>query len=199
MSHVDALSRTPQIAHVYEDEIETHLQATQSRDPIILKLRSDLEKHEIEHFELQDGLVYRKMNNNTLALYVPVEMENSIIRLIHEKIGNLGVEKCYKQIRFHYWFPLMRDKITTFIKNCIRCIMHTAPNRINERNLHSIPKEPIPFDTIHIDHFGPLEHTLNKNKHILVVIDAFTKFVKLYAVNTHYKHKRSLCRTAEIF
>ena len=45
-------------------------------------------------------------------------------------------------------------------------------------------KKPLPFDTIHIDHFGPLPHTLNKNKHVLVVIDAFTKFVKLYPVKT---------------
>lgn len=62
--------------------------------------------------------------------------------------------------------------------------MHTPPRRINERQLHSIPKAPVPFDTIHIDHFGPLTHTLNKNKHILVVIDSFTKFVKLYPANT---------------
>lgn len=78
----------------------------------------------------------------------------------------------------------MHEKVQSFIQNCIRCIMHTPSRHINERHLHSILKKPIPFDTIHIDHFGPLANTLNKNKHILVVIDAFNKFVKLYAVNT---------------
>lgn len=111
-------------------------------------------------------------------------MENNVIRLIHEKLGHLGVDKCYDQIRVHYWFPSMHRKIESFIKNCIRCIMHTAPTRQNERQLHSIPKEPVPFDTLHVDYFGPLPNIQNKNKHILVVIDAFTKFFKLYPANT---------------
>lgn len=184
MGHVDALSRNPSVGLVQADDVDVQLQATQYRDPLIVNLRTNLEDHDVDKYELSDGLVYRKMEAGHKSLYVPVEMEQSVIRLIHEKIGHLGVDKCYQQIRFHYWFPSMHEKIQIYIQNCIRCIMHTPPRRINERTLHSIPKEPIPFDTIHIDHFGPLAHTMNKNKHILVVIDAFTKFVKLYAVNT---------------
>ena len=147
-------------------------------------MRTQLEKEKHDPFELVNGIIYRRIKNDYLALYVPVEMETNIIRLIHEKLSHLGAEKCYDQIRLQYWFPAMMRKIQNYIKNCLRCIMHTPPHRINERELHSIPKKPIPFDTIHIDHFGPLPHTLNKNKHVLVVIDAFTKFVKLYPVKT---------------
>lgn len=35
-----------------------------------------------------------------------------------------------------------------------------------------------------MDHFGPLPAIKSKRKHILVVIDAFTKFVRLYPVNS---------------
>lgn len=185
MGHVDALSRNhPTIAAITVDEVDLHLQATQARDPIVSQLCSRLEKEPVEPFELNNGLVYRKKPNCRLALYVPAEMESNVIRLIHEKIGHLGTDKCHDQIRLHYWFPTMHKKIQTFIQNCVRCIMHSAPPRVNERTLHSIPKEPIPFDTIHIDHLGPLSSIQNKNKHILVVIDAFTKFVKLYPANT---------------
>lgn len=184
MGHVDALSRNLPVGFVYADDLDVQIQATQSRDQTIVKLRAFLEEKEDDNFELRDGLVYRKMKAGHLSLYVPSELENNIIRLIHEKIGHLGIDKCYQQIRMHYWFSKMYDKIQTYISNCITCIMHTPPRHINERQLHSIPKIPVPFDTIHIDHFGPLTHTLNKNKHILVIIDAFTKFVKLYPVNT---------------
>lgn len=61
--------------------------------------------------------------------------------------------------------------------------MHSTPNR-TERTLHSIPKKPIPFDTLHIDHYGPLPNIISKKRHILGISDAFTKYVKLYAVNT---------------
>ena len=46
-----------------------------------------------------------------------------------------------------------------------------------------IPKNAVPFDTIHIAHFGTLSSIVSKRKHILVIIDAFTKYVKLYSVN----------------
>lgn len=62
--------------------------------------------------------------------------------------------------------------------------MYASPVRASEQNLYCIPKAPIPFDTIHLDHFGPLPSLTNKKKHILAVIDAFTKHVKLFAVNS---------------
>ncbi|GBL82029.1 Retrovirus-related Pol polyprotein from transposon 297, partial [Araneus ventricosus] len=47
-----------------------------------------------------------------------------------------------------------------------------------EGELHPIPKVELPLDT-YVDHLGPLESTSNY-KHILCVIDSFTKFVWLY-------------------
>lgn len=119
-----------------------------------------------------------------LYFYVPREMEDNIIRCTHEKIAHFGLDKTLNQIKLHYWFPEMRSKIDKFIQNCLKCIVYSAPARVNERNIHSIPKKPIPFDTIHIDHLGPLPALKSKRKYLLVVIDAFTKFVKLYPVNS---------------
>lgn len=79
----------------------------------------------------------------------------------------------------------MKEKVQKYIENCLKCIMHSVPTR-NCQNLHSIPKKPFPFDTLHIDHYGPLPCI--SIKHILGICDAFTKFVKLYAViNTSAK------------
>ena len=61
-----------------------------------------------------------------------------------------------------YWLPKLRKQVKDYIAN-------------------NIPKNKISFDTIHIDHSGPLENTDHGNKYILSVIDAFTKFIKLYA------------------
>lgn len=41
----------------------------------------------------------------------------------------------------------------------------------------------MPFDILHIDCFGPLPSVNSKRKHVLIVVDAFPKLVKLYAVN----------------
>ncbi|XP_036346535.1 uncharacterized protein K02A2.6-like, partial [Rhagoletis pomonella] len=155
------------IAAVDLDDLDVQIQIAQNRDEKLRVLMSKLEKEEVVGYELVDGL-----------------MQENVIRTTHEKIGHLGTEKCYNQIRKAYWFENMRDKISRFIQNCIKCIIYSAPARSNEHNLFSIPKKPIPFDTLHLDHFGPLPAIKSKRKHILVAIDAFTKFVKLYPVNS---------------
>lgn len=182
MNHVDALSRCYTVAVVDSEDIDFQLRATQSRDPIILELKQKLSNAEDKLYEMKDGIIFRKNPRNQLLMYVPSEMESNLIRHIHEKIGHLGVTKCYEQLKMHYWFPNMMNKVEKFIQNCIRCIMYSAPARTNQRNLYNIPKEPIPFHTLHLDHFGPLPSLQSKRKHILVVVDAFTKFVKLYPV-----------------
>lgn len=184
MGHVDALSRCHQIAAVDTNDIDFQLQVAQSRDTNIIGLRSKLEKEEVNDFKLYDGLVYKRDAVGRFLFFVPEEMEDNVIRTIHEKIGHLGIDKCCEQLKMHYWFPRMRCKVENFIKNCVKCLFNAAPLRKNERNLYNIPKKPIPFDTIHIDHLGPLPALQSKKKHIFAIIDAFTKFVKLYPVNS---------------
>jgi len=40
------------------------------------------------------------------------------------------------------------------------------------------------FDVVHIDHFGPLPATKGDYRHILVIIDAYTRFTWLFACKT---------------
>lgn len=45
-------------------------------------------------------------------------------------------------------------------------------------------KSAVPFDTIHIDNFGPLPAEKSRARHVFAVVDAFSKHVKFYPVNT---------------
>lgn len=192
MPHVDALSRNF-VCTLNENEVDVQLQITQSRDSVIQKIREQLELGPVNSFALRNGLVYRKMSENHYSLYVPTEMQYNVIQLIHEKIGHLSVENCYLALKTHYWFPNMKEKIDKFIKCCIKCIMYKKPHRKIIRDLHSIPKEPIPFHTVHADLCGPLPSINSKKKHILVVTDAFTKHSKLYAVTATSTKEVIIC------
>lgn len=179
MSHADALSRNPIVALIHPSDFQMQLTVTQCRDPIIQQLQSTLCTSEVKNYKLQDGIVYRVKDNRAL-FYVPQEMEQQLIAQMHERLGHFGFDKCFEQIRLHYYFPLMRSKIEIYIKNCVKCIVYSAPNRPSVHSLYSIPKKPIPFDTLHIDHFGPLPSVSSKQKHLLVVTDAFTKFTRTF-------------------
>jgi transposase InsO family protein len=52
-------------------------------------------------------------------------------------------------------------------------------------SLHPIPKTPVPFHTVHIDHLGPfVKKTKAGNTQLFLIIDAFTKFILLYPVKS---------------
>jgi hypothetical protein len=62
-----------------------------------------------------------------------------------------------------------------------------------EQNLAISLEKASPFYTvflkainrlIHIDHYGPLEKNTSGKIHIFEIIDAFTKFIKLFAVKS---------------
>lgn len=54
--------------------------------------------------------------------------------------------------------------------------------------LHPIPVPKRPFERVHADHLGPFMKSKKKNMFVLVIVDALTKFVKLYCVkNTSVK------------
>jgi len=64
------------------------------------------------------------------------------------------------------------------------CILAERKSGKQEGLLNPIAKGETPLDTYHVNHLGPLPSTKKNYKHIFVVIDAFSKFVWLYATKT---------------
>lgn len=56
----------------------------------------------------------------------------------------------------------------------------SLPSGKPEGYFHTILKGNLPFQTYHIDHYGPLEKTGKGYKYIFAIVDAFTKFIRLY-------------------
>lgn len=53
-----------------------------------------------------------------------------------------------------------------------------------EGYLNCIPKGQAPFEVYHVDHYGPIDKERLSKRYLLVVIDSFTKFTKLYPTKT---------------
>jgi transposase InsO family protein len=52
--------------------------------------------------------------------------------------------------------------------------------------LSPISKGEVPLDTYHIDHLGQLSSIKKSYNHVFLIVDAFSKFVWLYATKTTY-------------
>lgn len=186
MRHVDSQSRVEDVNIIEQNSLEQILSVEQGRDKTIAKIRERLEGEEgsfNNKFELIDGLVYKKIDEK-LLFYVPFVMESNVIRANHDDKGHFGTKKVVDFLRNTYWFPKMLKKVDVYVSNCLKCIQFSPLSGKVEGSLHCIPKGELPFYTVHIDHLGPLEQTKKKNKHIFVVVDGFSKFIKLYAVRS---------------
>lgn len=200
MTHVDALSRCNSISVLEGNTFERVLSIKQDQDPEICKIRDKLEETEDKMYELRDGHVYRKINKRKLLFYVPHTMENNVIRTCHDDLGHVGISKVIANINKVYWFPNMREKVKRYLENCLKCIEFSPPSGKSEGYLHSISKGSLPFQAYHIDHYGPLEKTGKGHKYIFLVVDAFTKFIRLYpckstATSESVKHLKDYFRS----
>lgn len=76
----------------------------------------------------------------------------------------------------------MKQFIYSYVRACMDCAYHKMPAGKPKGLLNPIPKVPIPFHPLHLDHLGPFVRSHTKNSYLLVVIDAFSKFILIKAV-----------------
>ena len=84
----------------------------------------------------------------------------------------------------------MREKVDKVVRNCVDCILAEKKQGRPEGYLFAISKGEVPLDTFHVDHLGPLPSTKKRYRYIFAVVDAFSKFVWLYATKS--------CNSAEV-
>ena len=194
MKHVDAFSRANNVMIIEDNTLELNLVICQNRDVKIQELCEKLEKSEDKLFEMRNGLVYRKRNDDIL-FYVTEKMENHILRKYHYELGHVCAEKTTKTILSNYWFQNIVEKIKLYVANCLKCIAFSPSGGKGEGCLNPIPKGETPFLTYHVDHLGPIEKKIATKQHVFVIIDAFTKFVRLYPVKTTETKETVNCLT----
>ncbi|XP_030768409.1 uncharacterized protein LOC115891939 [Sitophilus oryzae] len=86
-------------------------------------------------------------------------MRQQVVRAAHDDLGHFAAEKTLLRLCEHYWFPRMRQYVEKYISCCLPCIYGKKPSGKKEGFLNPIPKKSEPFDTLHIDHYGPLPKT----------------------------------------
>lgn len=192
MTHVDALSRNPQesfdtyndidslrVLNITQDDWLLSIQLTDPKICFIKDVLHDPKYEEIidikQNFILKSNRLYRKVNGD-LKWVVPKGARWQICKQNHDDIGHFSVDKTLSKIQKDYWFPKMKKFITKYVKSCLHCAYGKVPAGKKEGFLHSIPKNDIPFETVHIDHLGPFVKSSRGNAYLLVLVDGYTKF-----------------------
>lgn len=183
MSHVDFLSRNPEINIITKDP--SWIIVEQERDPELKQIRDGIIKKENldKKYSLKNNLLlitFQNQNGQSVTRTIaPKSLIRNLINNYHESLMHAGWERTLAKIRDQYWFKNMSKRVRSFCSNCVNCKVGKSASGKKQINLHPIPKVTVPFHTIHVDLMGNLTGC-DKRSYAFVAIDAFTKFIIIY-------------------
>lgn len=134
---------------------------------------------------MRNGVLSRKESSD-LRFYVPCCMQTNVIRTCHDDVGHVGVDKTQDLIKRTYWFPKMRQLIRDHIANSLKCIIYSPIENRHREFLQNIDKGSHPFHTLYIRFISIImgQETSRKFKYIILIIDAFSNFLKICSTKT---------------
>jgi hypothetical protein len=108
---------------------------------------------------------------------------NEIIQRYHNStVGHFGVNKTYQKMvmdaELTPW-TTMREDIETYIKQCAVCQKLSFEKQTNHITPFTLASYN-PMQRIAVDTIGPINKTEDGYKYIIVIIDAFSRYTKLY-------------------
>lgn len=196
MAHVDALSRNPivgapveifEVREVTEENWLVTVQSADSEIQRIIRILRDPNLNDVvdikNNYKMRADKLFRVTSHGDRWV-VPKGVRWQVVKLNHDDIGHFSVDKTLEKIKSSYWFPKMRTFVKKYVKSCLECAYSKSAGGKKPGFLHPIEKVDNPFDTIHVDHVGPFVRSKRGNMHILVMIDAYTRYIYLKPVRS---------------
>ena len=142
------------------------------------------DKRAVPGFLLKNGILYSLVGRSqSLRIVLPPTLVDLVFHFFHVTPigGHLGVFKTRAKIREYFVWSGMDTDIRVRVKACIECAVAKPAQRTNIGYLSSeVPRAPL--DHLVIDYVGKFPRSRDGNQYVLVVVDAFTKFVLLTPV-----------------
>eukprot|EP00794_Sanderia_malayensis_P000882 gene882-biopygen147 len=201
-SNADTLSRYPEIE---EDDVmqvsEENFEEMQCNDryagtwmkylkqktiPSDSKLAVKIEREKDNYF-LENGCVYRRcvMKGEKIRkqFVVPTVLVGKLLVKFHENplSAHPGFFRMYRKMQQSYFWPTMKTDIKRHVKHCNDCARFKSTKPATKTPLKNIVTER-PLQIVAMDFVGPLPRSDKGNVYALVMIDHFTRWPAVYAV-----------------
>lgn len=177
---MDALSRNFVLA--VEDGLLPLIKNAQGEDEECKLITALLIKGPYADYVVNSGVIY-KFDNGNYLLKIPKLMVHDVLAKLHGD-GHVSRKRMEILTKQQYDITGLNKRIERLVTNCMPCILATKKAGKKDGYLKPIEKYDAPLHIYHIDHLGPIPSTKKGYKHILVMVDAFTKFNWLYPVKS---------------
>lgn len=144
------------------------------------KIFTDKEEKVVRWFIIHKGILFKRGDESSpqYKLCVPKGQIIGMVQAHHAEIGHFGKTKTYNSMKEKFYFPKMQKRIRKVVAACDLC-QKSKPSKTNRGDLHSVVVEK-PGQLVCLDLIGPLPKSRGGVTQLLVVVDAFSKYVRLY-------------------
>ena len=180
----------------------THIIEQQKADPFLSALRKFVLNQELPTGTreqalikflgtdcfLENDVLWRRLKRQNepsrVVLMTPRTLIPQVIKEAHGQLltGHDGVFKTRERILLCYYWPNMDSDIKEHLNACEKCQLRKTHHAEPPLLLTPLPQTSEPNQRVHADLFGPLKTSGDGKKYILVMTDAFTKYVELVAI-----------------
>ena len=177
MEHEDAKQERMKTRRINAIEYNEKQEWQEDSDEIE-EIRKEIAGGTSKKFKVQGQTVLTKEGK----IWIPKERRREMIKKMHILLTHAGTEKVTKYISDNYDMSQMMMEIKDTIRQCEACQKtKTVTTRTKEDTIKLTASEP--FEKKYIGICGPLQETFWKKKYISAIIDQFSRYIVLTAVN----------------
>ncbi|CAI6372039.1 unnamed protein product [Macrosiphum euphorbiae] len=130
----------------------------------------------------RDILFYRRhLSSDKWLVCVPLHRVNELITKFHIHFGHVGPKKCISAIRDVCFFRGLSGNVRRIVKSCDLCQRAKFSTVRTEGEMQNV-LATAPLQRVCVDLYGPLPSGWNHVKYIFVVLDCFSRFVRLFPI-----------------
>ena len=158
-------------------------------DKLALEIRRTYQDYEIDN-----GILYYRYvppgkgprsERLIRQVMVPHVLRSDLLKSYHDSLlgSHQGFNRTYERLKKKYWWHSMSKDTKTYIESCDVC-------QKSKRHFHAhrAPLHPLPivdtFHRVHMDFLGPLPTSSAGHKHILLIVDSFSKWPEAFPLQT---------------
>lgn len=133
-----------------------------------------------ECYRLHNGILLYKNKMTTIeTIEVPLRLQSKLIWHYHLELGHFGPAKVYNVMKKTFHWKGMGKHIRRMLSTCDLCQKTKRRNQTLEGEMQPIIPNQV-GDLVAVDYFGPLPPAQGGFKYLCVMMDVFSKYIKLF-------------------
>lgn len=140
-------------------------------------------------YQIINGMLYKHCSRNSSKIFtdsswrivVPKDYRDLVLKESHDEplSAHGGFYKTGERVRRKYFWPNMIKDVRGYVNKCQVCKAAKHSNKNQTTPMGKMRESEMPWQLIFVDLIGPLPRSKNGYKHIFVVVDSFSKFVRV--------------------